>query len=38
MLATLSVGVELCCGDLTKGGVLRTFLRLEDCVDKWIAT
>jgi hypothetical protein len=38
MLATLITDVELQRGDLMKGGELRTFLCLEDCVDRQIAT
>jgi hypothetical protein len=38
VLATLIVNVELQRGDLMKGGELRTFLGLEDCVDRKIAT
>ena len=38
MLATLITDVELHIGDLTKGGELRTFLHLEDCANKQIAT
>jgi hypothetical protein len=38
MLITLIIDVEVWRGELMKGGELRTFLCLEDCVDMKIAT
>jgi hypothetical protein len=38
VLATLIIDVELWRGDWMKGGELRTFLHLEDCADRNIAT